>query len=180
MLQNLEKRHYLKETKVIVLDLDQTLINSWLMRREPDATNLQSFKIPENWLQCYTFVRPHLKEFLEYLQEHYIVGFWTYAENDYARAILRNILPEGYNYKFVWSKKDCVHEGNKWYKPLSKLCERYGWELENVHMIDDSPHVAELNPDNLINIRAWVGSENDDEFYRIMELLDERDGRYIE
>lgn len=69
-----------KALRTIVLDLDETLINSVTLYEDDDKVEFE------------TFLRPFVIEFLESLSHHYELILFTKATEDYARTIL-----EGFN-----------------------------------------------------------------------------------
>lgn len=91
----------------ILLDLDETLIHymtakEWQLVPEEEKVK---YTIHTPFLNGGTAVlRPHVKEFLEYIFENCTVSIFTYASEDYAQEIA-SVLTDGHPEKFanIWS-----------------------------------------------------------------------------
>ena len=93
----------------VILDLDETLINSVKFDRlsnstadmkvfdELDSTPIQ-FKSSSSGHQSYlVFHRPYLQDFLTWLFANYNVGVLTYGRDSYASEIVKHIVLAGPN-----------------------------------------------------------------------------------
>lgn len=108
------------------------------------------------------YIRPHTKEFLEFVFEHFDVGFWSSMTKDNTYDILTKLLTSKQvkATKIVLTQDDChmlgeyVENTKKpiFYKVLDWLWTKEEIRLatnsyrNNVLLIDDSPHKAKFNP----------------------------------
>ena len=169
------------ERKLLILDLDETLIHATEenLEREPDFSVGQYF----------VYKRPFLESFLEFCFENFDVAVWTTATESYAEEILPGILKDNQKLKFIWTRGRCTlffdEEEREHYfvKRMSKL-RRRGYKLESVIVVDDSPNVWKCSYGNLVRVKRFEGDENDDELrllpIYLKKLLDVSNIRKIE
>lgn len=156
----------------IVLDLDETLINSSSTQTKED-----SFTILVGGQTYYVSKRPYLNEFLTFAFRNFeSVSIWTAATLEYAYRIVRNILsPE--QYKALAFLKTRQHLGTKgdgtYYKPLNSIFTdpkaiAMGITSKNTIMIDDRKDVLHANPGNGVIIPPYTRDQSD---YYLRELI---------
>ncbi|MEZ5335075.1 MAG: HAD family hydrolase [Methanolobus sp.] len=159
--------------KLLILDLDETLIHS-----EMNGLGHQhDFRCSD----YYVYKRPFLEEFLEFIASLFEVAVWTSASSDYADCIISNIFPENYPLKFVWSRERCtrmyVHpsetiEMNSFtYVKDMKKVKNKGYDLRKILVIDDSPEQLQRSYGNLIQVKQFSGEEDDNELYFLKSYL---------
>lgn len=170
--------HYLNTHKtLIVLDLDETLIHA--TSETPDGKwlfELFGYKV---------FERPYLQEFLLFLQNHFLVGVWSSASDDYVEKVVSEIFPENYPLAFVWGRSRCTFQTNynklsefgysdhshyNYVKRLSKL-KKYGYCLKRILIIDDTPEKCRYNYGNAIYPKAFTGNPADKELLLLQTYL---------
>ncbi|MFN3847493.1 MAG: NIF family HAD-type phosphatase [Paracoccaceae bacterium] len=80
--------------KLLVLDLDETLIHSseLLLHQDPDFTGFDYF----------VYRRPYLTQFLHFCDNHFSVAVWSSASDDYVLAITQKIFPDPGKLFVVW------------------------------------------------------------------------------
>jgi TFIIF-interacting CTD phosphatase-like protein len=150
----------ISEKKILILDLDETLIyaDEKPLEREAD------FQAG----QYSVYKRPHLETFLSFCFEQFDVAVWTTATMSYAEEILKNILCENQKLLLLWTRERCTlafdSELREHYftKRMYKL-RRRGYRLESIIVIDDRPAVWESSYGNLVGVAPFFGDENDDE-----------------
>lgn len=166
---------------LIVLDLDETLIHGTQtpLERPPDF-HCEKYGI---------YRRPGLAPFLAGLQEQFAVAVWTSAGPAYARCVVENIFPEDFELQFLWSRGRCTHRvdgetGEQQLLKNLKKVRRWGYSLERVVVIDDTPSVYSRSYGNLIQVRGYDGEPEDDELELLGQYLrllrDEPNVRHIE
>jgi len=175
---------------LLVLDLDETLIHSSETALDRIAdTRLQHFHV---------YKRPYLAEFLSACAEWYEIGVWSSASDDYVGWIVDEIFPRPDALHFVWgSGKTTIRRslpndydrygttiGEYHYrKPLSKL-KRFGWPVERMLIVDDSPEKCATNFGNAIYPAPYTGQRDDDELRYLasylLQLKDHQDYRTFE
>jgi len=127
-------------TTLLVLDLDQTLIDS-----DDDGVVTE---------------RPHLRRFLESCMQLFsYVAIWTRAKQSWVDHVLRNaptLARYAEKFLFIWTYDQCsvrivlggYYSGQdhiRITKPLERASQKCGIPLENIWLLDD---LAENNQDN--------------------------------
>ncbi len=156
------------ERKLLILDLDETLIfaSESSLEREAD------FKIS----QYFVYKRPYLKSFLDFCFYHFEVAVWTTSSTLYAAEVVNNIFIQE-KPQFVWTREratqayDSEMQEHFWVKRINKI-RRRGYGLEKVIVIDDSPEKWRDGYGNLVKISAFFGAEDDDELKILQSYLE--------
>ena len=91
--------------KNIILDLDQTLIYSDLIKDFKPSPKMEKFFYKNLDKDYITFARPHLQAFLDYIFKKYNVAIWTAANKPYAIAIINKfiLIKPGRKLEFFYS-----------------------------------------------------------------------------
>lgn len=182
---------YLKTTKKqkiknVILDLDETLINSITQeelnivnKRKKFESHSESFTYHIMDTEYVVIERPNLQKFLNYIFKNFNVSVWTAASKTYAIFVIKNvILKQGKNRKidYVLYDEHCDISKKKTscIKDLSQLFHIPGYTRENTLIIDDNMNV--FNQSNkVINAKPFLffsrNSETDDELNRIKKIL---------
>jgi Dullard-like phosphatase family protein len=154
--------------KTLVLDLDETLIHAYF---EPCAADI---KVPMTMdgvaYTAYVMKRPGCEEFLRKAVSLFDVIVWTASLECYAAGVIDRLeqisgcgrLPRMY-------RESCTKVNGSHAKDLRKI----GVPLSDVAILDNSPHVAVLNKENLINIRNFYDDKSDRELYNMLHFLDQ-------
>jgi RNA polymerase II subunit A small phosphatase-like protein len=165
--------------KLIVLDLDETLIHATDNPKD------------ENWdfevFDYKVYKRPGLDAFLQKLSSTFDVAVWSSASDDYVKIIVEKIFPKNAELAFVWGRSKCVRkidyrsvedygyfdEDNhlNYIKPLKKVKKRFKISLDRVLIIDDTPEKCVDNYGNAIYPREFTGDPNDDELEKLWKYL---------
>jgi len=167
----------------LVLDLDETLLHSDDATEEALAAfdRKPDYRVPGT--SMVGWLRPHLKEFLEYAFDNFDVIVWTAGSKEYADVV----VPEAFRRhgvpmpRRVLSADDCVPrlENTGWYcyekaryKPLPKLWQR-GLSHKNTLIVDDRADTASDNIANLILMPAFL--RDDDRLRQLQRWLERND-----
>ena len=130
----------------IILDLDETLINS---QAYEDLTSSEKKKFMRRFknhnMDGYYLVceRPHVQDFLDYVFKHFNVSVWTAASESYAKFIINNVILVKPNRKleyFFWDKhcKMSRKKFNKQPKNLNLLINKLPYfHSDNTFIVDD-------------------------------------------
>lgn len=170
---------------LIILDLDETLINSEKIRGFDKNKYKEKMKL-FNWKEMsgdfYVFERPHLQTFLNFVFENFEVSVWTAASKNYAIWILANMLKIGskrklkhifFDYHCKQSEK--IGRGKKDLSILSKKIGLTDYDMSRVIIIDDNEEVYKTQPKNCISVKEFLfsknDSENDGELLGVIEML---------
>ena len=154
--------------KLLVLDLDETLIYSSLTK----LSFQEDFKVE----QYFVYKRPGFENFFNFIHENFNLAIWTSSTSDYADGIVKQLVPEQSILKFVWARDRCVSKidiesrEQYWIKDLKKI-KKLGFNLEKVLVIDDSPEKLQRNYGNHIPVIPFLGDPADDELSRLINFL---------
>jgi TFIIF-interacting CTD phosphatase-like protein len=180
---------------IIVLDLDQTVISSEILRKscaeegdkiydiEANREKSKLFRY-QNMEGLYViFERPHLQEFLDFLFTHFRVGIWTAASQDYANFIVKNIIiGDNTNRKldfFMCSyhgeKSSDMYKGPKDLDMIVDLYKLPGSYKAQIVIVDDYGEVYKVQPRNCILAKEFcyfnLGSDKDDFLLKVIDNL---------
>lgn len=177
--------------KLVILDLDETLIHA---TKEP-LDRVWDFEV----YGYKVYKRPGLEEFLLKLMKHFEVAVWSSASDEYVEAIVKVIFPADYPLKFVWGRSKCTLQLNKkaieesgysdyshlnYVKMLKKVHQLGFGDLDNMLIVDDTPHKSQHNYGNAIYPSIFMGDRGDNELLwleRYLEtLIDTKNIRKIE
>lgn len=180
---------------IIVLDLDQTVISSEILKKSAADEGDKIYVIEENREKSklfnyqnmeglyVIFERPHLQEFLTFLFANFRVGVWTAASQDYANFIVRNILIGDYTDRkldfFMCSyhgqKSSDMFKGPKDLDMIVDLYNLPGSHKGNIVIVDDYSEVYKVQPKNCILAKEFcyfgLGSDKDDFLLKVIENL---------
>lgn len=157
-----------KKSKLLILDLDETLVHATQNKLE----------IREDFLfdKFYIYKRPYLQEFFTSISKDFNVGIWSSASDDYVNEIARLINPDHIDFEIVWGnskcslKRDLTFDTYHFEKRLDKL-KKKGFKLEEILIVDDTKEKARANYGNAIYIKAFSGDPNDHELNHLSEYL---------
>lgn len=174
----------MKENKLILLDLDNTLICAEDLASVKDESKMvkarEKFRTVRMEDYYDIFERPHLQEFLDYLFKHFNVGIWTASSKDYAIFVVKNFITQPEN-KIRLDRKIqiflCSHHCNvskKYFKGVTKdlklISDRWNIKsFKDIMLVDDLEVLAEHQPNNVIAIKPFFYDK--EEAYEDKELL---------
>jgi carboxy-terminal domain RNA polymerase II polypeptide A small phosphatase len=158
----------IKSDKLLILDLDETLIHA----RKDKLSIDPNFQFD----QYNIYKRPHLDSFLIEISQHFTLGIWSSADDVYVNGIVELIKPESLNFEIIWGRSKCTLKRDLTYdefyfeKKLDKL-KKKGFRLEQIIIVDDTPAKARSNYGNAVYIQEFNGDENDDELKHLLTYL---------
>lgn|GEM_PF-5752114 len=152
-----------RREKLLILDIDNTLLfaerqNEKLNMLQEDYclidTKTGLCHVPSDELrqgdkekyELYNvFLRPYVRDFLAFCQEHFTLAVYTTACLDHVDIATLYFFPnmqEGeVPWEYVWTSDDCiVRDGNK-HKDLQYVAKESGFSMENILVVDDQPDV---------------------------------------
>ncbi|MEO7046177.1 MAG: HAD family hydrolase [Ferruginibacter sp.] len=157
-----------KSNKLLILDLDETLIHS----TEKEFGDIADFQFDK----YFVYKRPHLDEFLIDISKYYTVGIWSSADDAYVNEIVDFIKPDQVNFELVWGrsrctmKRDFTSDSYFFEKRLDKLKKR-GFSIEQILIVDDSPEKSRNNYGNAVYIKEFTGDKTDEELEHLHDYL---------
>ena len=157
--------------KLLILDLDQTLIYSKSIDQRPTLSdNMFRFRVAGK--QYISKFRPGLREFLQKVERKgWEIGIWTAATRPYMNTIKRHIFGSR-RIKIKLCRDDCkvlkCFRRKFYAKPLASVVG----EKRNIILVDDSKLVCKYNPQMSIKIKPWLGKrKHDTELERVYNRL---------
>lgn len=175
--------------QTLILDVDNTLLytaNTYLKSSEKKIK--YDFTLDMSSTQkAYVYLRPYLKEFLEYAFTNYpAVCIWSLGNHSYISEILKKIhnkLKINLPFKFVFTAEDTPEKYYKkedivmsikdlniiWDDPKYKAA---GITKHNTIFIDDRADVLRETPGNHILIKKYTGQKEDKELLKLILYLD--------
>ncbi len=157
-----------KSDKLLILDLDETLIHA--TEKELEFSSDYQFD------KYFVYKRPHLDKFLVDISKHFTIGIWSSADDIYVTEIVKNIKPDKVELEIIWGrsrcslKRDDTFDSYFFEKRLDKL-KKKGFKLEQIIIVDDTPEKSRNNYGNAIYIREFLGDTTDDELKHLYEYL---------
>ena len=122
-----------KKQKLLVLDLDETLIYTAYSPIEGAA-----LKAKRGYF--YLYERPYLKPFLDRCSAEYDLAIWSASKPDYVSWIIRSTALSQYEFVFINTRKNCNTQLDalsrpKYFKILTEEMLKY----KRVRFLDDTP-----------------------------------------
>ena len=137
---------------ILVLDLDETLIKSAMIKTE----NASSHPIKIGRRRVFIQIRPGVSEFLKELSGMYEIYFFTAAAENYANQIIDLILPDTpKDHRFFKDSCSCICGYSV--KDLTLIHHKQ----DRILLVDDMSGSGLIQPKNLIRITAWYGDKED-------------------
>ncbi|CAD8198623.1 unnamed protein product [Paramecium octaurelia] len=151
------KSSFLGQRKLIVLDLDETLVHSQFQ-----FINGYDFSIDiivqGQLFKVYVTIRPGVYEFIEQLYEFYDIVFWTASLQEYADPVMDFIDPNNRAIGRMY-RDSCTPLQIGLTKNLNKL----GRDMKDIIIVDNSVVSFHLNPENGFQIKDFFFDKQDQE-----------------
>jgi len=157
-----------KSDKLLVLDLDETLIH---------ATSSPLAVPPDFQFDSYhVYRRPGLEQFLLNISQHFTLGVWSSASDEYVEEIVKTITPDAIEWFLIWGRSRCTIKrdynlDNYYFEKKLEKVKNKGFKLEQVIIVDDSPEKARSNYGNAVYIKPFEGNREDDELRHLHDYL---------
>lgn len=161
--------------KILVLDLDETLIHSHhdgLVRPTVKPGTPPDFilrvEIERHPVRFYVYKRPHVDFFLNMVSQWYELVVFTASMEIYGAAVAdkldnnRGILARRYY------RQHCTFEVGSYTKDLSAISK----DLSRVFILDNSPAAYKGFPENAIPIKSWFSDPSDTALLNLLPFLD--------
>ena len=110
----------------------------------------------------------------------YSLAVWSAGADIYVDRVVKNIFTDKIPLEFVWARSKCnfaghplsknknVNDSSLYTKDLSVL-KKYGYSMERILIVDDTPRVCIKNLANAIFPKPFYGDRTDDEL-RILAI----------
>ncbi len=162
--------------KILVLDLDETLIHSSSLN-SPYNEKKPPFLDPDFELQVviekhpvkfHVFKRPHVDKFLEIVSQWYDVVIFTAGIDAYGEIITNRLDNNRGIFKKKFYRRHCTPESGLFSKDLSVITD----DLSSIFILDNSPFAYKNYPHNAIRIESWFCDQSDKALLNLLPVLD--------
>jgi RNA polymerase II subunit A small phosphatase-like protein len=156
------------KVRLAVFDLDETLVHA----TEAPLPHPHNFKVGP----YFVYVRPFASELIKASASWFDVAVWSSSTEQYVEAVTAELFGTPYPVKFSWSVLKCVQKidpranGYVYVKDLRKVM-KYGYAVDEIIMIDDSPEKLQRQPTRHLCLSAFTGDPSDKELLVVMERL---------
>ncbi|OXI25276.1 hypothetical protein CFB43_11790 [Burkholderia sp. AU15512] len=157
-----------KRVRLIIFDLDETLVHA----TEVPLSWSHSFQVGP----YFVYVRPFAPELISISAVLSDVAVWSSSSDPYVEAVTAELLGTPSPVKFSWSMSRCVQKidarsnGYVYVKDLRKVM-KYGYSVDEIIMIDDSPEKLQRQPNRHLCLRAFTGDPLGKELLNVIERL---------
>ena len=161
------------DKKILILDLDETLVHSSFCPFNcEDENNINPdifFTIFFNnkYYDVYVLLRPYFHEFLDKMSKIFDIYIFTASIKEYAEPLLIKLDKKNLIKKKLFRDNCTLSEDNKYIKDLNNLNEN----LKNIILIDNNPNSFRYNKCNGIPIKTWHYEQSDRELIKIIPFL---------
>ena len=163
-----------KSKKILLLDLDETLIHADFAKEyENDTKNpydtIVSFESENEINNVGIFLRPGVKLFLENLSKFFEIGIFTASVSEYADEVIKFLDPENNFIKFKLYRQNCVNVND--ILKVKDLRILKNFDLKNVVLVDNNMYSFAAQLSNGILINSFYFNKNDNELYNVYGYL---------
>ncbi|CAD8095196.1 unnamed protein product [Paramecium sonneborni] len=159
------KSSFIGQRKIIVLDLDETLVHSQFQHFDNHDLTLDIVVQQQNF-KVYVIIRPGVKKFIDQLNNFYDIVFWTASLKEYAMPVMDYIDPDRKAVERLF-RDSCTPLKNGLTKDLTKL----GRDLKDVIIVDNSIFSFTMNNENGLKIKDFFYDKFDRELENILPFL---------
>ena len=158
--------------KLILLDLDETLIHSDFDNKytEHDSFIYVKDEDDNTSIKVNINIRPNVELFLRKLALYFDIAVFTSSVKDYANAIINKLDNNNKIFKFVLHREHCFNYGNMFYVKDLRILEDY-ISLEQVVIVDNNIFSFCNQIDNGILINSFFDDKTDDHLSNVYNYL---------
>ncbi|XP_073956730.1 CTD nuclear envelope phosphatase 1-like protein dullard [Choristoneura fumiferana] len=161
--------------KMLVLDLDETLIHSHhdaMIRPTVKPGTPPDFvlkvTIDKHPVRFFVHKRPHVDYFLDIVSQWYELVVFTASMEIYGAAVADKLDNGRGILRRRFYRQHCTAEHGSYTKNLSSICD----DLNRVFILDNSPGAYRDFPDNAIPIKSWFSDPLDSALLNLLPVLD--------
>jgi len=171
----------LVKRKVLVLDLDETLIHSHAASPDGIVTALRQtvkpgtppdfilgVNIDRNPVRFYVHKRPHVDYFLEMVSKWYELVVFTASMEIYGTGVADQLDKGSGMLRRRYYRQHCTLSYGSYTKDLSAIND----DLSSVFILDNSPGAYREYPDNALPIKSWFDDPTDTALLNLLPVLD--------
>ena len=167
--------------KLLLIDLDETLIHSEFRSRENYKEleafvkickcNVKTFSFSDD--NCIYFMdvffRPYLKHFLDEVSKYFDLAIFTAAMKNYADTIIDFIDPKNEYFQFRLYREACIPIQNKLYIKDLRIIKDY--DPSNVILMDNSLYSFMNQPSNGMLVNSFYTNHDDNQLVNAKNFL---------
>ncbi|CAG0914795.1 unnamed protein product [Notodromas monacha] len=170
-------RHRLSlvKRKVMVLDLDETLIHSHhegVIRQTVKPGTPPDFSlrvvIDLHPVRFFVHKRPHVDYFLDIVNNWFELVVFTASMEIYGAAVSDKLDNKRGILRRRYYRQHCTLEFGSYSKDLSAICD----DLSSVFILDNSPGAYRGYPENAVPIKSWFSDPTDTALLNLLPMLD--------
>ena len=160
--------------KMLILDLDETLVHSCFKPADNISNNLSrpdiflKIKFHSKYHEVLVYKRPFVDEFLEKMSKYYNLIIFTASVQEYADPLLDQ-LDKNRLIKLRYYRNSCFLDKNG--KFVKNLYTIYN-DLKNVILLDNNPISYSYNKNNGLPIITWHFDKKDRELLKLIPILE--------
>uniref|UniRef100_A0A3B3R9Q0 protein-serine/threonine phosphatase n=1 Tax=Paramormyrops kingsleyae TaxID=1676925 RepID=A0A3B3R9Q0_9TELE len=161
--------------KVLVLDLDETLIHSHhdgvlrpSVRPGTPPDFILKVVIDKHPVRFFVHKRPHVDFFLEVVSQWYELVVFTASMEIYGSAVADRLDNNRSILKRRYYRQHCTLDLGSYIKDLSVVHS----DLSSIVILDNSPGAYRGHPDNAIPIKSWFSDPSDTALLNLLPMLD--------
>uniref|UniRef100_A0A8C8FKW0 protein-serine/threonine phosphatase n=1 Tax=Oncorhynchus tshawytscha TaxID=74940 RepID=A0A8C8FKW0_ONCTS len=161
--------------KILVLDLDETLIHSHhdgvvrpTVRPGTPPDFILKVVIDKHPVRFFVHKRPHVDFFLEVVSQWYELVVFTASMEIYGSAVSDKLDKDRDILKRRYYRQHCTLDLGSYIKDLSVVHN----DLSSVVILDNSPGAYRSHPDNAIPIKSWFSDPSDTALLNLLPMLD--------
>jgi len=161
--------------KVLVLDLDETLIHSnhdGVVRPSVKPGTPPDFvlkvTIDRHPVRFFVHKRPHVDFFLSVVSQWYELVVFTASMEIYGTAVADKLDGNQGMLRRRYYRQHCTLDFGSYTKDLSAICS----DLSSIFILDNSPGAYRAYPDNAIPIKSWFNDPSDTALLNLLPVLD--------
>ncbi|XP_014275839.1 CTD nuclear envelope phosphatase 1 homolog isoform X1 [Halyomorpha halys] len=170
-------RHRLNmvKRKVLVLDLDETLIHSHhdtntrpTVKPGMPPDFILKVTIERNPVRFFVHKRPHVDFFLDIVSQWYELVVFTASMEIYGAGVADKLDDNRGILKRRYYRQHCTPELGTYTKDLAAVQS----DLASIFILDNSPGAYRSYPDNAIPIKSWFSDPMDTALLNLLPVLD--------
>ncbi|XP_008480847.1 CTD nuclear envelope phosphatase 1 homolog isoform X1 [Diaphorina citri] len=170
-------RHRLSivKRKVLVLDLDETLIHSHhdgitrpTVKPGTPPDFVLKVTIDRHPVRFFVHKRPHVDFFLDIVSQWYELVVFTASMEIYGAAVADKLDARRHILRRRYYRQHCTPELGSYTKDLSAISP----DLSSIFILDNSPGAYRGFPDNAIPIKSWFSDPSDTALLALLPVLD--------
>ncbi|XP_061422113.1 CTD nuclear envelope phosphatase 1 [Lethenteron reissneri] len=161
--------------KILVLDLDETLIHSHhdgmsrtMVRPGTPPDFILKVIIDRHPVRFFVHKRPHVDFFLEVVSQWYELVVFTASMEIYGSAVAEKLDNNRSILQRRYYRQHCTVELGSYTKNLMAV---HG-DLASIVILDNSPSAYRGHPDNAIPIKSWFSDPSDTALLNLLPMLD--------